>query len=613
MVARGTTLADPRPPAAPPAELGPLGAVWTEAERRLDAAPDETRAPRLAGVVAEYASADELLAACERVRDAGMTRWDSFTPYPVHGVERAMGIKPTVLPWLSLAGGLTGCATGVLMQWYMNGSEELANAVGIPTALQGYNYLISGKPIWSLPANIPVSFELTILFSAFGAFFGMLALNRLPRLSNPRLRMPGFRRGTDDRFLIGLDAKDPKFDLDGAAELLAPTRPASVAEVWDVEPRRPPAWIPTVALILFALLLIPPALIAEHRNTPWTTPRIHPVGDMDWQAKFKPQERNTFFADERAMRPQVPNTIARGELELDDAFFQGIAEPTPAVALGDGPDERLARAALFAFASLRQDEGGGGPGDGAEPDGAAGTGASPTDAPQATDPAAGGSAAAGEEGGEAEPNWTEGLPIDPTLANVRRGQLVFNIYCAACHGVGGYGNGLVNQRAEQLQQGTWVRPSNLHDAVTRARPNGFLFDAITNGVRKMPAYASQIEPADRWRVVLYVRALQKSQHAELAAIPPELRDAVREEARAAKAAAAAGLPAPEAVAEERTGADAAIVPRGKAGDAPETSSMAAPMATDGAVPDRDDGEGPDADDSPDTGGDEAEVPGDGAP
>ena len=586
MVARGTHLADaPARPAPAPRGGTPEELLLRNLDERLDAAPDETRAPRLVGVSATYASEEELSAACERVRDAGFTKWDSFTPYPVHGIEKSMGIKPTVLPWIALGGGLTGCCTGLLMQWYLNGSEELANATGvIPTALQGYNFLISGKPLWSIPANIPVSFELTILFAAFGSFFGMLALNRLPRWSNPRFRLSRFREGTDDKFLIGLDAKDPKFDLEGAAELLAPTRPESLEEVWDVEPKRPPAWIPTAALILFALLLIPPVLIAKHRDTSWETPRIHPVGDMDWQAKFKPQERNSFFPDGRAMRPQVAGTIARGELDLDDAYNRGLASPAAVAAGENDPRGRaVAEAALVSFAAWtkRQDDQGGGHDDGAsvsEPGAKSfGTGNEATDAAGGgegapTDGGADGNVEPGRQPGATEEDgrdFTTGLPIEPTMAAVRRGQLVFTIYCSPCHGVGGFGNGLVNERAELLGQPTWLTPSNLHAPVTRARANGFLYDAITNGVRKMPAYGTQIEIADRWAVVLYVRALQKSQAEKIDALPADVRDRTRAEARADKAAE-------EKAAAEEAARAAEEAKKKAGGDAPAVSTSAAP-------------------------------------
>ena len=641
MVARGTHLPD-APPAAErrDAKSSPLDAVLDRVNEQLDAAPDETAAPDLVGVVAEYADEHELVAACERVRDAGFTRWDSYTPYPVHGIERAMGIKPTILPWLALGGGLTGCMTGLFMQWYLNASEELANATGIiPTALQGYNYLISGKPLWSIPANIPVSFELTILFAAFGSFFGMLLLNGLPRWSNPRFRLARFRRSTDDRFLIGVDAKDPKFDLEGAQELLAPTSPASVEEVWDVERKTPPAWLPAAGLVAFAVLLIPPVLIAKHRNTPWDTPRIHPVGDMDWQPKFKPQERNTFFADGRAMRPQVPNTVARGELDLDDALNRGLARPAAVAAAEDDPRGRaVADAAVLSFAAwTRRQEGKPDDATGTPPDGNAGgetgstvSGEGPTEygtGNEATDAAGGGEGAptdggadgdvlpGGQEGATEDEDYkfTTALPIEPTLEAVQRGQVTFNIYCSPCHGVGGFGNGLVNLRASQLKQATWLQPSNLHSKTTRARPNGYLYDAITNGVRKMPAYGTQIELADRWAIVLYIRALQKSQAERIDALPAAARDRAREEARADKEAEAKAAEEEKAraAAEAKKQADAATgdgdlpkvgedkagdgtaegpvdgtgtpdsdvkpVDRGKESDAPETSSSAAPL------------------------------------
>ena len=598
MAASNTTLADS---ASDPAAPGRLGAVLAGADEFLTVGPDETRAPKLTGVVAEYGSEGELKRACEQVRDAGFTRWDSFAPYPVHGIEKSMGIKPTILPWLALGGGLTGGATGILMQWYLNGSEELANYVGLPTVLQGYNYLISGKPIWSLPANVPVGFELTILFAAFGAFFGMLGLNGLPRWSNPRFRLERFREGTDDRFLIGLDADDPKFDLEAAGEILGPTDPVAVQEVWDVEPRRPPAWIPSLALLVFAALLIPPVLLAKHRNTPWDTPRIHPVGDMDWQPKFKPQEKNEFFADGRAMRPEVPHAIARGELHLDPGLFEGKVPGPPAVALSPDEQRRAADEALFAFAAWTRRQQDAAAEDVDDPNLPAQQGASKPDASDDGAAAGGGEGAPTDGGpdGNVEPpadpgaaaddeaDFVTDLPIEPTVERAQRGQLVFNIYCAPCHGVGGFGNGLVNQRASQLQQATWLTPSNLHADTVRNRPAGFLYDAITNGVRKMPAYGTQIRMEDRWNVVLYLRVLQRSQNADLAALPADARPAAEREKRVADERAAAEA-AQEAA---RTGevepandggepADPAAperaVPLGEESDAPATSSSAAP-------------------------------------
>ncbi len=103
------------------------------------------------------------------------------------------------------------------------------------------------------------------------------------------------------------------------------------------------------------------------------------------------------------------------------------------------------------------------------------------------------------------------IPVPLTPALVRRGQERFNIFCAPCHGLAGYGDGLVARRADQLQEGTWVPPTNLHTDQVKARPNGHLYNTIARGIRNMPSYGSQIAVDDRWAIVAYVRALQVSQ------------------------------------------------------------------------------------------------------
>ena len=158
------------------------------------------------GVLAEFASVDELVHAAEKVRDAGYTDWDAHTPYPVHGLDKAMGIRPTILPWIVLGGGLTGCMTGVILQLYANGVELpfsllQSSSTVIKTFLSpflpsGYPFVVSGKSIFSTQANIPVIFELTILLSAFGTFFGMLILNRLPQFYHPVFLSQRFKRRT---------------------------------------------------------------------------------------------------------------------------------------------------------------------------------------------------------------------------------------------------------------------------------------------------------------------------------------------------------------------------------------------------------------------------------
>ncbi len=117
------------------------------------------------------------------------------------------------------------------------------------------------------------------------------------------------------------------------------------------------------------------------------------------------------------------------------------------------------------------------------------------------------------------------VPVTPKL--VKRGRERYDIFCAPCHGLSGFGDGVVARRAERLQEGTWTPPSSLHTELVRSRPSGQLFNTITNGIRNMPAYGAQVPPADRWAIVLYVRALQRSQHATIADVKPELREKLR--------------------------------------------------------------------------------------
>lgn len=193
----------------------------------------DVEVPKVVGLVAEYDNVTAVTHAAEKVRDAGYTIWDVHSPFPIHGIDAAMGNKPTILPWLVLAGGLTGCTFGVFMTWWINAVELRPPGPFNWVNLQGYQFLISGKPLWSLPANIPVIFECTVLFSALTTVFGMLLLNKLPMLYNPLFKLKNFRRVTDDRFFIVIDAGDKNYDENGTLELLRSTKPLSVETVED--------------------------------------------------------------------------------------------------------------------------------------------------------------------------------------------------------------------------------------------------------------------------------------------------------------------------------------------------------------------------------------------
>ena len=173
----------------------------------------------LYGLMIEFSDAPDLVSAVEKCRDKGFTKWDVHTPFPIHGMDAAMGIKGTQLPFIILACGATGLAIATAMQYWMNAVD--------------YKFIISGKPFFGLPANIPIMFELTVLLSAFGAFFGMWALNGLPRLFHPLFKSKRFRRATQDRFFIVVEAQDPKFKLEETRNFLASLGGSEVEEITE--------------------------------------------------------------------------------------------------------------------------------------------------------------------------------------------------------------------------------------------------------------------------------------------------------------------------------------------------------------------------------------------
>lgn len=164
---------------------------------------------RVYGYLAEFKSASALYKAAEKIRDEGIRKWDCYSPYPIHGLDGAMGLKRSILPWFVFIGGVTGCAT--------------AFALAYSTQVLIYPTVVQGKPanIFTTADFFPIMFELTILFSGFTVLFGLLGLMQLPRLNHPLFNSKQFHRVTDDGFFIAIEARDAKFTPDGTRQLLA--------------------------------------------------------------------------------------------------------------------------------------------------------------------------------------------------------------------------------------------------------------------------------------------------------------------------------------------------------------------------------------------------------
>jgi hypothetical protein len=158
------------------------------------------------GLIATFDTTSAVYHAAEKVRDAGYRQWDCITPLPIHGLDKAMGLARSRVPRISLAGGITGFCTGMSMIWYTDAFD--------------YPVIVGGKPFFSPLFAFPVSYELTILFTAFATIIGMFILNGLPMHYHPVLKYRDMRRGTDDLFFIVIEAADPRFDAAGTRELL---------------------------------------------------------------------------------------------------------------------------------------------------------------------------------------------------------------------------------------------------------------------------------------------------------------------------------------------------------------------------------------------------------
>ena len=420
----------------------------------------------LYGVLAEYDTPGELVEAARKVKDAGYSEFDCYSPFPVHGIDPAMGIKRTILPLLIFGGGFTGAVGGLLLQWYANAYSW------------GWN--ISGKPTWSIPANIPIAYECAILLAVLTSFFGMWALNKLPQVWHPLFRNDRFARVTDDGFFLGIEAKDSRFDAEKTKALLADAGAIAIEDVHldpDPEQKKMPKWIMGFIIASTAFALIPFAIAAKARNSHSSEPHIHIFPDMDFQPKSKSDQANDLFPDGRANRGEITNTVARGWLEDDEVFYHGLQ-------VGDGGAQWTT-----GFPAQYPD--------------------SPAIAPD-----------------------LRGRPFAVDMKLLERGKNRFEIYCTPCHGYDGRGIGMVPTRVRQNGGNFDARnlveaPGKTAAGVVVQMPNGQLFNTISNGFNRMMGYAGQIPAWDRWAIVAYVRALERAQNASQADFNAEQQGSIQ--------------------------------------------------------------------------------------
>ena len=196
-------------PEAPPLAL----------EASATEAIDANRNSILYGIIAEFDTPEELIAAAEKARDAGFKRMDAYAPFPVEGLSEAMGFRDMWVPTIMFLGGLIGCAAGFgLLTW---------------ATMIEYPMNIGGRPLFGWPSFIPITFETTVLTASLTGIFGMFLLNGLPQPYHPVFNAPNFEAASGDRFFLCIEARDPRFDRNETRQFLEDAKPLRVSEVME--------------------------------------------------------------------------------------------------------------------------------------------------------------------------------------------------------------------------------------------------------------------------------------------------------------------------------------------------------------------------------------------
>lgn len=263
---------------------------------------------KIFGIAAIFNKPDDIINAAKKAAGKGYTKWDVNTPYPVHGMDDAMNMKPSKLGIVTLIFGLSGTALALLFMWF--------------TLSVDYPLVIGGKPFFDLPAFIPVTFEVTVLLATlstiiamFGFFFG------LPRNSHPIHDTNYIKKVSRDHFGIIIEASDPEFSEDNVREFLNSLNPVSIEVIYEKEKPRYPVFEPKFItfLVLVGLIVSGGTYVTLNKIL-----YMVPFNWMDDQEKIIPQSKSEFFADERGMRQPVEGTVARGFIPYP---FMGVAEP----------------------------------------------------------------------------------------------------------------------------------------------------------------------------------------------------------------------------------------------------------------------------------------------
>ena len=263
---------------------------------------------KIYGVAALFSKPDDVIKAASKVAEDGYSKWDVNTPYPLHGMDNAMKLKPSKLGFITLFFGLSGTAIALMLTYFTNSID--------------YPLIIGGKPFFSLPAYIPVTFELTVLLATVSTVIAMLTFFfKFPSNNHVLHDTPYMKEVSRDRFGIVIEAIDPKFEQSKVEELLRNFGPESVETIYHKEEVKYPIFEPKFITFLILVAIVVSA------GTYVTLNKLMFMVPFNWmmdQDKLLPQSRTELFEDERGMRSPVEGTVAKGFIPY---AYTGIDEP----------------------------------------------------------------------------------------------------------------------------------------------------------------------------------------------------------------------------------------------------------------------------------------------
>ncbi|MFA3782064.1 quinol:electron acceptor oxidoreductase subunit ActD [Melioribacteraceae bacterium 4301-Me] len=370
---------------------------------------------RLYSYTGIFNTPNEIIHAAKKIAEKGFKNYDIHTPYPLHGMEKAMKLKPSKIGYVSLVLGLSGAISAILTLFWM--------------AAIDYKLVIGGKPFFSFPAYIPITFEITVLSASVITVLVMLFIFfKLPNNSHPLHATDYMKKVSSDKYGVSIQADDPLFNEEEVKSLLKSLNASDITPIYFNEEEINYKHVLLEPKFVGFLVLV--ALFTS-ATTYFTLNKLMymvPFNWMDEQAKVIPQQPSKIFADGFGMRQPVNGTVARGQIPF---LYK------------NNPDE--------AAKDLVN-------------------------------------------------------PLLPSVENLKLGEQKFNIYCSPCHGY--------HAEGDSRLQGQFPNPPSLHSEKVRNWSDGRIFYVITEGQNIMPSYATQLTPEERWAVILYIRALQRSLNAK---------------------------------------------------------------------------------------------------